>query len=436
MKKSLWESSFGSSRLKEDSVMKIQIKNKEKKMKKLLIFVLSFLSLGYSIAQDKIFPNDPFFKYQFSFYNPGGKIAINIRSYRASLKEFDAQKGIDLNIVRAWAITIGTKNTIVAILDDGFFYQHEDIRDNIWKNHGEIGVDQNEYRKETNGIDDDNNCYVDDVMGWDFAFDDPDPDCYIFDGMDPTRIQPYWHSISAMGIIGAKGNNGIGVAGINWDVSMMLLKIGAQGIKKGEADTKQIDRVVKAIRYAADNGARVINWSGFVSDLRQEKRKQLKEAIDYAESKDVLLIVGAGNSAKNIDLKENFIYPACFDNDNIITVAEIDFKGDLLRYEIEGCTFGSNYGVKNVDVAAIGNNYTTDLKHNMSVYELSGGTSSSAPVVTGVAALLLSVRPDLKACELKEILMKSVTKLSSLEGKVKSGGMVNAFNALKIALEN
>ena len=100
-----------------------------------------------------------------------------------------------------------------------------------------VHQDATGHAKETNGVDDDENGYVDDVMGWDFAFDDPDPDCYIFDGMDRTRIQPYWHSISALGIIGARGNNGIGVAGINWDVSLMLLKIGAQGIGRDEKDT-------------------------------------------------------------------------------------------------------------------------------------------------------------------------------------------------------
>ena len=132
--------------------------------------------------------------------------------------------------------------------------------------------------------------------GWDFAFDDPDPDCYIFDGMRRDSIQPYWHSISALGIIGAKGNNGIGVAGINWDVSMMLLKIGAQGIGRDEKDTERPGRAAKAIRYAADNGARVINWSGFVSDPTPAALEELRAAIEYAGKKNVLLVVGAGNS--------------------------------------------------------------------------------------------------------------------------------------------
>lgn len=402
---------------------------------KILGFLAFLVSLGLACSQHQVLPNDPYFKYQISFLNPGGEIQINTRSYRPSLKKFEATKGIDLDITRAWTITTGKKEVIVALLDDGFFYQHEDLRNNIWQNPGEVGWDKNGFPRETNGQDDDHNGYVDDVVGWDFVFNDPDPDCYIFDGMDATRIQPYWHSISALGIIGAKGNNKLGVAGINWDVSLMLLKIGAQGIKRGEIDTERIDRTVAAIYYAVDKGARIINWSGFVSDLRPEKLKQLREAIVYADKKGVLMVTGAGNSAKNIDLEENALYPACFDQPNIITVAEIDFKGDLFRYKVGERVFGSNYGVKNVDIAAIGTNYSTGVKYGRSVYWLSGGTSNSTPVVSGVAALVLSLRPELKAEELKEILMTSVTKLSSLKGKVKSEGMVNAYQALKLALE-
>ena len=200
------------------------------------------------------------------------------------------------------------------------------------------------HAKETNRVDDDANGYVDDVMGWDFAFDDPDPDCYVFDGMRRDRIQPYWHSISALGIIGARGNNGNGVAGINWDVSLMLLKIGAQGIGRNEKDTLRPGRAAKAIRYAADNGARVINWSGFVSDPAPEALAELKSAIEYAGTKNVLLVVGAGNSGLDIDRPENFTYPACFPLDNILTVAMIDFRGGLVVYKAGGRRLGSNFG--------------------------------------------------------------------------------------------
>ena len=116
-----------------------------------------------------------------------------------------------------------------------------------------------------------------------------------------------------------------------------------------------------------------------------------------------------------------------------MNVAEIDFKGDLFRYKIDDKIWGSNYGEKNVNIAAIGMNYTTFLKNNCSVYALQGGTSNSTPATAGVFALVLSIRPELKATELKRILMDSVTPLPALKGKIGSGGMVNAYQALQLA---
>jgi subtilisin family serine protease len=405
-------------------------------MLRLFAVVFAFIIYPSSAgAQERIIPNDPYFKYQISFYNPGGRITINKHSWEPSEITYDVQKGFDFDMTRAWAITTGTKSTIVAILDDGFCYSHEDVRENIWRNPGETGLDANGYRKETNGIDDDHNGYVDDVMGWDFAFNDPDPDCYAFCGMDPTCIGPMWHSIDAMGIIGARGNNGVGVAGINWDVSMMLLKIGAAGTKRGEVDTQRNERAARAIRYATDNGARVINWSGVTLDHKPERLKILKEAIDYAESKGVLLVVATRMEMSDLDRQENYQYPICFDNANIVGVTEIGFDGEFISYTIDDTKFGSNYGLNHVHIGALGQNYTTGIKDNWGTYHLGAGGSDAAPVVSGVAALILSVRPDLKAKELKEILIKSVTELPALKGKVKSGGMVNAYKAVKMALE-
>jgi thermitase len=385
------------------------------------------------LAQEKI-PNDPYYKYQFSFHNPGGKIRINTRSYKSSMEEFVAEKGIDLNIEKAWAITTGNKSVLVALLDDGFCYNLPDVRDNIWHNPGESGSDANGFAKETNDTDDDHNGYIDDVVGWNFAFDSPDPDCHVFDGMDKTRIATYRHSIAGMGIIGAKGNNGIGVAGINWDVSMMLLQIGEQGSARGEIDTKRIDRAVKAIHYAADNGARIINWSGFVDDTRPAKVAELLSAFQYAATKNVLIVVGAGNSFVDLDQDQNCkAPPECFDGANLLKIAEIDFQGELVRPSAKR-TGGSNYGAKRVDIAAIGMNYTTDVKDGVEVYwVVPGGTSNAAPVVSGVAALMLSVNPKLTAVQLKSLLMQSVTKLPSLKRKIASEGMVNAYQAVLAA---
>lgn len=398
------------------------------------VFVLLlFFGSSALLGQEKI-PNDPYYRYQFSFHNPGGKIRINTRSYKPSTEEFDAEKGIDLNIEKTWTITTGSKSVVVALLDDGFCYDHPDIKDNIWHNPGESGKDEDGFDKETNGVDDDHNGFVDDVIGWDFVFDRPDPDCHVFDGMDRTRIAPYWHSLHAMGIIGAKGNNGIGVAGINWDVSMMLLKIGVQGIGRGQVDTARAERAAKAIRYAADNGARVINWSGFVDDTRPEQLTLLRKAVDYAAAKNVLIVLAAGNDANDIGLDENCLFPQCFDTENMIRVAEIDFQGKLYRVEPSSKFIrGSNYGAKRVEIAALAMNYTTDINGGIGVYELTGGTSSAAPVVSGVAALMLSVNPRLTAVQVKSLLIQTVTKLPALKGKVTSEGMVNAYQAVLAA---
>jgi subtilisin family serine protease len=400
----------------------------------LKIIIGGIILITFACSTESIIPNDPFFKYQVSFYNNAEKLILDRVSYKKSPIELNPLNGIHLNILTAWEITTGSSDTIVAVMDDGFFYKHEDIKDNIWQNPGETGLDQAGYPKDTNGIDDDDNGYVDDVIGYDFYFNDPDPDCYVYYGKLDFPIALYQHSNPALGIIGAKGNNRIGVAGINWNVSLMLLKIHGQGSLGLKDPTIRIQKAAEAIRYAVDNGARVINWSGFVSSTDSEKLRPLKEAIDYAEENKVLLVNAAGNSKKDIDIEENFSYPSCFQNENILVVGEIDFEGNLYVVE-EGSIYigGSNYGEKNVDITAIAQNYSTGVRHNLSVYRLSGGTSNSAPVATGVIALIFSIRPDLNGFQVKKILMDSATKLPGLKGKIKCGGMVNAFEALKLA---
>jgi len=403
-------------------------------MKNIAPVLLIAAILVYAQApSERVIPNDPYFKYQVSFLNPGGQVEIERTSIKASPMKLETTAGVDPDITRAWTISTGSKNVVVALLDDGFFYGHGDLSGNIWANPGESGPDPTGHAKETNRLDDDGNGYVDDVMGWDFAFDDPDPDCYVFDGKRRDRVQPYWHSISALGIIGARGNNGVGVAGVNWDVSMMLLKIGAQGIGNGEKDLERPGRAARAIRYAADNGARVVNWSGYVNDPTPEALAELKAAIAYAGTKDVLLVVGAGNSGLDVDRPENFTYPACFDLDNILTVAMVDFRGGLVRYQAGDRWLGSNFGPRNVDIAANDENFSTFVDNGRSTYRLSGGTSNAGPVVAGVAALTLSVDPRLSAPALKKILMGTATRLPGLDGKVGSGGMVNAYAALMAA---
>ena len=403
-------------------------------MSMLRAVVIFVLAPGHLIAQvPERLPDDPLFSNQIASYADSGTYAALRRSTRAGVDTFRVARGVTPDLPEAWAISTGSARVVVAVLDDGFFYNHEDIAGNVWHNPGETGVDRAGLRKETNGVDDDGNGYVDDVIGWDFAFDDPDPDPYVFDGMDRERIRPYWHSISALGIIGAEGDNGIGVAGVNWHVSLMLLKIGAQGRRMGADDSVRARRAAKAIRYAVDNGAKVINWSGFVHVADTAELTPLRDAVSYAARRGVLLVTGAGNDGRDLDDDANCLYPQCFDGENQIRVAQVAFDGTLYRYTVGGERRGSNYGVRRVEVGAIGEQFTTGLLNGSSTYETSNGTSSAGPVVAGIAALVLAVRPELSAVQLKDILMRSATRLPALRGKLGSGGVVNAYRALRLA---
>jgi subtilisin family serine protease len=160
----------------------------------------------------------------------------------------------------------------------------------------------------------------------------------------------------------------------------------------------------------------------------------LREAIDYAAAKNVLIVLSAGNSAENIDLDENCLFPQCFDMANLIRVAQIDFEGKLYRPPASSqFVGGANYGTKRVEIAALGQNYATQIVGGVGTYGLGGGTSCAAPVVSGVAALMLSVNPKLTAVQLKSLLMQSVTRLPTLKGKIASEGIVNAYQAVLAA---
>ena len=223
------------------------------------------------------------------------------------------------------------------------------------------------------------------------------------------------------------------MAGINWDVSLMLLKIGAQGIgrrRKGHAPAR---RAAKAIRYAADNGARVINWSGFVSDPTPEALAELRAAIEYAGTKNVLLVVGAGNSGLDIDRAENFTYPGLLRPRQHPDRGHDRFQGRARPLPGRGARAG-------VELRSEGYRYRRpradlhDLRRERPEHiPAGGGTSNAGPVVAGIAALTLSVNPKLAALAFKKILMDTATPLPALNGKVGCGGMVNAYRALLAA---
>ncbi len=304
---------------------------------------------------------------------------------------------------KAWDISTGDKSIVVAIIDTGVNYKHPDIAPNYWSNAGETGLDEKGNDKATNGIDDDNNGYIDDVKGWDFVNNDNDP-------MDDNG-----HGTHCAGIIGAKGDNGVGVTGINWDVTVVGLKF-ING-KTGEGDTAG---ATAAVEYATKMRFPITSnsWGGPTEESTEEGPDILLEAIKANTEAGSLFVAAAGNDAGNNDSK--LILPAGYELDGILTVAATSILDKLSSY--------SNYGIRTVDLGAPGSSiYSTVLG---STYEYMSGTSMATPVVAGAAALLKAVHPNWTGAEIKAQLMRTVDPISSLKTKVKSGGRLNLARAL------
>jgi len=227
-----------------------------------------------------------------------------------------------------WNITSGSRDVIVAVIDIGVDYRHPDLRDNIWVN-----------AAEKNGrpeVDDDGNGYSDDIFGWDFADTDNNP----FDPNDDPGDSYYGHGTHVAGIIGAVGNNGIGVSGVNWKVRIMPLKV-----KADNSSYITTADIIEAIDYAIANGARVVNCSfGGTSSSTDER-----DAFALLRERGIIAACAAGNGTNGYGYDMNIsgaIYPACYGLDNIISVASTDYKDAL--------AISSNYGKSTVDVAAPG----------------------------------------------------------------------------------
>ena len=299
----------------------------------------------------------------------------------------------DIDAPEAWEIATGNKNIIVAIVDSGSDVSHSDLAANIWVNTGEIAG---------NGIDDDGNGYVDDVNGYDFANNDADP-------FDDTE-----HGAEVSGIIGAVGNNGIGVAGVNWNASMMVLKfISASG-------SGLTSNAVYAINYAVANGARVINASWGADTYSQF----LHDAIAAANDAGVLFVAAAGNGGTDRVGDDNDalpFYPASYALPNIISVAATDRNDQLPGF--------SNYGVTSVDLGAPGVNIISTMTANR--YATGSGTSFAAPQVSGAATLVWSHYPSLDAAGVKNRLLANTDPIPSLVGKTVTGGRLNLARAIE-----
>ncbi|MBD2202297.1 S8 family serine peptidase [Calothrix sp. FACHB-1219] len=321
--------------------------------------------------------------------------------------EFDSLWGLKtIGANQVFNYTQGSKDVIVAVVDSGVDYNHEDLASNIWKNTDEI---------DNNGIDDDGNGYIDDVYGWDFGDGDKDP----IPDKPINQSSQRGHGTHVAGIIGAVGNNSLGVVGVSPNVSIMVTK------HFRNSDSKEfLWNVAYGIYYAIENGARIINLSFSSKSLNQDE----KDVLQYAYERGVLVIASAGNDGKDNDIEP--VYPANFDLPNIITVAASDDKDQLAIFG----KYASNYGKNSVDLAAPGQNIDSTLPNNQ--YAAWDGTSMAAPQVAGAAALLLAANPNLTFLELRYALLSTVDKQESLQDKVNSGGRLNVLAAYQQVVGN
>ncbi len=338
---------------------------------------------------------------------------------------------LDMGAAQVWPVAKNNKTVVVAVIDSGVDYTHPDLVANMWRNPGETGKDAQGRDKSQNKIDDDGNGYVDDVVGYDFAANDSlpydkavAPWQLLLGGGNPG------HGTHCAGNIAARGNNGLGISGVAPNAQIMALRF------ISEKGTGVTSAAIKAIRYAVDNGAKVLNnsWGSMGEDPSEPtENKALREAIQYAESKGALFVVAAGNGFRgkgyDNDTAARPAYPASYPYSNIISVAAIDVNNQLGKF--------SNYGVKSVHIGApgvkiystvVGGKYSDQPIPLLAVWE---GTSMAAPHVAGAAALYWAQNPDKTMAEVKAAILNSAAPIPALKGKVSSGGKLNLVNLMK-----
>ncbi|MBK9321478.1 MAG: S8 family serine peptidase [Bdellovibrionaceae bacterium] len=295
--------------------------------------------------------------------------------------------GMDIDLLRAWEITTGHREVIVGVIDTGVDFSSPDLRDNAWVNEAELNGKP--------GVDDDGNGYIDDLHGFDFL------------NNKSEVIDDNGHGTHVAGVIGARGNNGFGIAGINWNIRIMSLKfLGAEG-------SGDLASALKAIRYATKMGAKITNnsWgTGLNSQI-------LHDVILEAANAGSLFVAAAGNSGENADVLPE--YPGGYDLPNVISVAAIDNRGRLSNF--------SNYGMNRVHIGAPGENILSTTPQG---FESLSGTSMASPHVAGVAALLWGQEPSLSMTEVRQRILSTATPLATLREKTATGGIVNAYSAL------
>jgi subtilisin family serine protease len=294
----------------------------------------------------------------------------------------------------------GDGSVVIADIDTGVNYLHPDLAPNMWRNPLEIAG---------NGIDDEGNGYVDDIHGIDTYNNDSNP------------MDDHGHGTHTAGTFAAVGNNGIGVAGVNWNAKVLACKfLNASGSGWDSG-------AIACFDYLVDLRSRGVNVRVSNNSWGAARGTSIatltKQAIDSAGGAGILNVFAAGNSGTNTDVTP--FDPASFTSPSIVSVTASDGNDDRAGF--------SNYGATSVDVAAPG---VSILSTRGSGYSNSSGTSMATPHVAGVAALLLSLRPTLSVSALKNYLLDNVSRSAQWSGVVASGGRLDAYLAVLAALPN
>ena len=297
--------------------------------------------------------------------------------------------GADIRALRAWDLFTGDPDLRIGVIDTGVDYNHPDLAANIWTNPGEIPGNQ---------VDDDGNGYIDDIHGWDAAYDDADP------------IDDHGHGTHVAGTIAAVGNNEVGVTGVCWRAKIVAIKFLDSN---GNGSTAV---ALDALQYAIATGVKVTNnsWGG------GGYSQALLDAINEAGRQGQLFVAAAGNSASDLDRAPH--YPATYSSPYLISVAASDNRDHLASF--------SNYGGQTVDLAAPGNAVVSLAPGGG--YRALSGTSMAAPHVTGVVALAMGQFPLASNLVVRQQILATADRLPSLLGRVRTGARLNAFLTLAV----
>ena len=295
----------------------------------------------------------------------------------------------------------GSSSVVVGVIDEGIQITHPELAANIWVNPGEIAG---------NGIDDDGNGYIDDVNGWDFFNNDNT----VFDGATNATIDA--HGTHVSGTIGGIGGNGVGVAGVNWNVKIISAKfLGPTGGSTSGAIAALNYLTNLKARYGVNIVAINNSWGGGAFD------QALLDAINAAGDQNMLFIAAAGNSGTNNDTVAS--YPSNYQCtkggtrgwDCVVAVAAIDSAGGLANF--------SQYGATTVDLGAPGVGIKSTVPNNS--YAIYDGTSMATPHVTGAAALCASMNPGISAAAIRNAITSTAAPTASLTGKTVTGGRLD-----------